>query len=645
MTGSSSGKKSYAWRPSGRFVGFPEEWVARADIPFDEPARVGVLVHVYYPELLDELLEESRNIPVPFDMIITNASGSPLAIDTRALEHVRNVVVLDVKSRGRDILPMVSVVNAGLLDPYDLVLKIHTKKSEWRADHALDGTGAEWRNSLLSSLLGSQANVEAILSSFRDHLSVGCVTSPGSALGREYWGGNRKATIQLARRLELSFEPDEIRFAAGSMYWIRGFVLQGLRALCLRAEEFDEEDGQIDGTLAHAIERFIGVVTTEAGYSTVERDKLREGPAEAWRAFEPIERSEPRVRFIPFYLPQFHPIPENDQWWGKGFTEWTNVSRAHRVYRGQHQPKIPLDTGFYDLRNSATVELQTRFADEAGIAGFMYYYYWFAGKKLLDQPIKDRLLGKLDLPFCLMWANENWTRSWNGRDEDVLMEQRYDEVPAESIMDDVIPIMKDPRYLRVGTRPVFAVYRPAQIPDLDRTVERWRAIAQERGVGDLFLLAVDVAVAFDGIEGGPTDHGFDGSLGFPPHNYAWRGMPPSIVQPEPGFKGTICSYAELVNDAEVRLLDTNSDPHFPGVAVGFDNTARRELSSNVWYGSNPYTFRRWLATAAKAVMTKPMNERLVFINAWNEWAEGAALEPSDRFARTYLLAVRDVATG
>ena len=166
------------------------------------------------------------------------------------------------------------------------------------------------------------------------------------------------------------------------------------------------------------------------------------------------------------------PIPENDHWWGTGFTEWTNVTTARPVYRGHHQPKLPTDLGFYDLRLPAAVELQAALAEAAGIDGFMYYHYWFAGQQLLAEPIMARLEGDLPLPFCLMWANENWTRRWDGRDTDVLIGQHYDEVPATSFLDDVLPILRDPRYLRIDGRAVLAVYRPGQIPDLPDVVER-----------------------------------------------------------------------------------------------------------------------------------------------------------------------------
>jgi lipopolysaccharide biosynthesis protein len=452
---------------------------------------------------------------------------------------------------------------------------------------------------------------------------------------------------QLLRRIELDLQPRRLRFAAGSMYWIRGFVLQGLRALNLGPDDFEAEAGQVNATTAHALERLVGILAQEAGLGLEERSSLpRRDPAEhAWTRFEIDRALRPRVRLVPFYLPQFHPIPENDRWWGRGFTEWLNVAGARPVFAGHHQPKLPADTGFYDLRLAQTVALQAALAEAAGVAGFMYYHYWFAGRQLLEGPIRARLESAIELPFCLMWANENWTRRWDGRDDDVLMGQRYEEVPAERFIEDVLPVLEDPRYLRVDGAALMAVYRPAQIPDLPRVVAAWRETARRAGVGELLVLDVDVVRAFDGLAGERTGAGLDGTLGFPPHSSRWEWIPHAQVGARPGFAGNILSYAALVEDAVRTLQEGLPEDRFPGVMVTFDNTARRQADPDVWYGSNPYTFRRWLAAAATAVAHRDPDRRLVFINAWNEWAEGAVLEPSDRFGSTYLLALRDVAYG
>ncbi|MET0727312.1 MAG: glycoside hydrolase family 99-like domain-containing protein [Acidimicrobiales bacterium] len=635
-----------AWsqRVGGRGGGYPDVWRARTDLPIDAPARVGVVLHAYYADLLPELFARLRLLPVPYDLLITNATGQP--IETPAdMGCLANVRTFEIANHGRDILPLVSLVNAGHLDPYLLVLKIHTKRSQWRSAHDLDGDGARWRDDLLDALLGNEADVAAVLSSFAERPDLGIVTADGSVLGPEQWGDNQSLTANLLRRLELILVPDELRFAAGSMYWIRGFALQGLRALNLSAMDFEPEAGQVNQTTAHAIERLIGVVVAEAGMTIHERSSV---PAprstQSWRRFGQAEL-HPRARVVPFYLPQFHPVPENDRWWGKGFTEWTNVSSAQPVYEGHYQPRLPTDLGFYDLRLDEVRTAQQELAREAGLAGFMYYHYWFAGRRLLDAPVWKLHASDVPQPFCLMWANENWTRRWDGREADVLIAQDYEHVSAEELIDDILPLLSDRRYMTIGGRKILAVYRAGQVPDLAATVAGWRDRARRAGVGELYVLNVDVVVEYDGLPDDPEALGLDGSLGFPPHNHHWQWLPHKGLGVDDRFTGNILSYTAMAREAERRHRAGSRSSFHPGVMVAFDNTPRRQWDSDVWYGSNAYTYRRWLATAVRSVVDRDPDERLVFVNAWNEWAEGAILEPTDRHGRSFLLATRDVTLG
>lgn len=625
--------------------GFPDAWRVRDDIRPAEPSRVCVLVHVFYPELLGELLGQLGNMPVHYDLIITNASGTPVEVQRADARGARHVAVLDLANHGRDIWPMVQVVNAGLLDPYELVLKLHTKQSAWREEHPdLPGSGEQWRDSLFAGLLGSPENVCNVLGAFAQAPDLGVVTGDGSLLGPDFWGGDLALCRELLRRIELAVEPDKLRFPSGSFYWVRAFVLQGLRSLALTAADFEREAGQIDATTAHAIERSIGILTSEAGLRMAEHGQLPEADPQAYRRFGASASRIPRARVVPFYLPQFHPSAENDKWWGKGFTEWTNVTSARPVYRGHNQPNLPADLGFYDLRLDAVRAEQMSLASEHGIEGFMYYYYWFAGHRLLSTPIDALLASDVQKPFCIMWANENWTRRWDGRTSDILMGQDYDRVPAADFIDDVMPFLRDSRYLRVDGRPVLAVYRIGQIPDAASVVAQWRARAREGGAGELLILSVDVAREFDGLVRGVKEVGLDGTLGFPPHNLKWEWISHGGLAVNPRFKGNLLSYKGMLDDLDRRLPALSEDA-YPGVMVNFDNTARRQWQSDIWYGSNPYSFRRWLAAAVSAVADRDPEHRMVFVNAWNEWAESAILEPTLRFGCTYLLAVRDVIHG
>lgn len=634
---------SWVERGGGRQSGaYPDIWRARPDLPIADPAKVCVVLHAFYADLLPELFARLRAMPVAYDLLVTNATGGPIEIPVE-MGPLAQARVLDVPNHGRDILPLVSLVNAGYLDPYLVVLKIHTKRSQWRSAHGgLSGDGEQWRAQLLDSLLGDTASIAAVLSAFAERLDLGLVTADGSVLGVEFWGDNEDHAANLLRRLELILDPDGLRFAAGSMYWVRGFALQGLRALNLGAADFEPESGQVNATTAHAVERLLGLLLGEAGLSIVERSALPAATAESWVRFG-AGALRPRARIVPFYLPQFHPVAENDRWWGTGFTEWTNVTSAQPVYEGQYQPRHPRDLGFYDLRLDDVRVAQASLSSGAGIAGFMYYHYWFAGQPLLDAPIKMLLDSDIPQPFCIMWANENWTRRWDGRETDVLIAQDYGRAPAADFIDSVLPLLADKRYMTIGGRKIVAVYRPGQIPDLVQTISAWRSRARRAGVGELFVLNVDVDLEFDGLAGPLVEQGLDGSLGFPPHNHLWKWVPHEGLGVDERFTGNILSYESLVHDAEQRLRAQQRPALFPGVMVAFDNTPRRQWDSDIWYGSNPYTFRRWLATAVSSVLDREPEDRVVFVNAWNEWAEGAVLEPTDRYGRSFLLAVRDVA--
>jgi len=625
---------------------FPSEWRMRE--PSTVPAaRVAVVVHVFYAELVPEILHELQHLPVEFDLIVTNATGVPLELDTSSLDRVGRVEVYEVNNQGRDILPLVSLVNADILEPYELVLKIHTKRSAWRAEHTeLSGTGDEWRRSLYAGLLGSPEHVESILSAFAGDPSLGLLTADGNLVGPEFWGGDQQIVEALLKRLQLELEPETLHFASGSVYWVRGFILQGLRALQLSEWDFEAEAGQVDATTAHGIERLIGIVTEEAGYDLREVGSLTASSSDVesdgWKRFRRDAEVAPRARAVPFYLPQFHAFPENDQWWGTGFTEWSNVAGAQAIYEGQNQPLLPSDFGFYDLRAPGTRRKQYDLAQSMGIEGFMYYYYWFAGKKLMNLPVEQLVADSDDEPFCIMWANENFTRRWDGRSTNVLIGQDYERVPATQFIHDVIDLLTDDRYIRVDGRPVLGVYRITQIPEYRSVVAYWRQVAREAGLDDLLLLSVDVSGAFDGVEGDLSEHGMDAYMEFAPHNKLWSPWDRADTEFDDRFQGNTFRYDAMVENAELTLLEGVSDDRYPGVMVNYDNTARRQWQPDLWWGSNPYTFRRWFDAAVSAVADRDREHRLVFVNAWNEWAESAVLEPTLRFGKSYLMAIRDV---
>lgn len=345
------------------------------------------------------------------------------------------------------------------------------------------------------------------------------------------------------------------------------------------------------------------------------------------------------VQLIAFYLPQFHPIPENDAWWGRGFTEWTNVVRGRPQFPGHYQPHLPGELGFYDLRVPKIMARQVELARLYGIGGFAFYYYWFAGKRLLERPLETYLASDLDLPFCLCWANENWSRRWDGRDDQILMAQEHSPEDDLAFIEAVAKYLRDPRYIRVGDRPLLMVYRPALLPAPAKTAERWRRWCRDHGIGEIFLAYTQ---SFESEP--PADYGFDAAVEFPPNNSHPVDITKQIQGRDPDFKGTI--YDWTIYPERSRHYAPCDYPIFRGVNPSWDNEARRRGRGAVFLGSTPAGYRQWLENAIGDTLERfqDPSERLVFINAWNEWAEGAHLEPDDRHGYAYLQATRDALT-
>jgi hypothetical protein len=339
--------------------------------------------------------------------------------------------------------------------------------------------------------------------------------------------------------------------------------------------------------------------------------------------------ASPKARLIAFYLPQFHPIPENDGWWGKGFTEWTNVAKARPLFVGHYQPHLPADLGFYDLRLPETRQAQAVLAREYGISGFCYYHYWFKGRRLLERPFTEVLAsGEPDFPFCLCWANENWTRRWDGHDEEILVEQEYCEEDDKEHIRWLVGAFRDERYIRVDDKPLFLVYRANELPDPVRTAAVWREEARRRGVGDIFLCRVE---SFAGERDDPARIGFDASVEFQP-DWCHFGLARRRGASD------VYDYASVVE----RMLQKEIPGYtrFPCVMPSWDNAARRRSGATILHGSTPQLYQKWLTRVLRTSEHGKGTGGIVFLNAWNEWAEGNHLEPCQQWGRAYLEATR-----
>lgn len=590
--------------------------------------RVLVVAHVYYPEVWTDIEDRLARMPEPYDLVVTLVRGHAERLEPELTRRFPFARIHHVENYGRDLGSLLELANMGVFDGYDAILKVHTKRSP----HRLDGDA--WRVTLLDGVLPSPEGIRRFLDLMRRDPTVGVIAPDDQLKGPETWGSDRELVEALAARIPLGFDPDGLLYPAGSMYWARPWVIQRLADLHISAEHFELEADHLDGSTAHALERFVGIITQASGLDVLEAHEV---PSRLHRARR-TKATRPKV--LAFYLPQYHAVPENDEWWGEGFTDWRKVDAAVPLYEGHLQPHEPSELGHYDLSDATVMSRQAELARTYGVDGFVMYHYWFDGHRLLDTPLRNLLANPdIDFPFALCWANENWTRRWDGLDEDVLIAQRYGHGWADAFFDDIADALADPRYLKVGNKPLLLVYRPGLLRDGRRAIARWRKRAAEAGLGGLHVLGVVPSRDFEDLPR-PVASALDGLVRFPPGSGV--GLE-SVAALAPGLSaehaGDVYSYDAAVDGADLSTTGQDGLPVHLGVMPGWDNTARRRDASYVFHGSNPASFRRWLARAVSAAAA---DGRMVFVNAWNEWAEGAHLEPDKRFGCGNLEAIRDV---
>tara|TARA_B100001059_G_scaffold113776_3_gene113952 strand:- start:1319 stop:3811 length:2493 start_codon:yes stop_codon:yes gene_type:complete len=338
-------------------------------------------------------------------------------------------------------------------------------------------------------------------------------------------------------------------------------------------------------------------------------------------------------RTIAFYLPQFHPIPENDAWWGTGFTEWRNVTRGRPMFEGHAQPRRPADLGYYDLRIQEVQQAQADLASSHGIHGFCYYHYWFAGTRLLERPLDAVLAsGSPTLPFCVCWANENWTRRWDGLEDEILIGQQHSPETDRRFILDLLPTLGDDRYITVDGKRMLMVYRPTKLHNCLRATDTWRDEVLKAGLGELHLVMVQHG------DDDPASLGFDAAVEFPPHGLTVPDIQNKMKGLDPAFRGGLYDYDALATTASER-----GRPHHPlhrGVMLGWDNTARRGEQATIYHGATPERYQRWLTDMLKDARDNGGSDEVVFINAWNEWAEGTYLEPDEHHGHAWLEATK-----
>jgi len=408
-----------------------------------------------------------------------------------------------------------------------------------------------------------------------------------------------------------------------------GTIQRSKEVILPTAEEIEIEQSEI-------------LTTFDNKYRDAYEISLKTAQAKPGDEFVPFSKHELNidslpVKLIAFYLPQFHPIPENDEWWGKGFTEWRNVSKAVPQFEGHYQPRLPGELGFYDLRVPEVQRRQVELAKNYGIYGFCFHYYWFNGKRLLERPL-DQFISdpEIDFPFCICWANENWTRRWDGQENDILIAQVHSEESDIEFIKDVEKLIRHKNYIKLNGRPLIIVYRVPLLPNPIATVKRWKEYCINVGIGEPYFVAAQTFGFTD-----PREVGFDAAVEFPPHNIGVKEIQ-GVKLLNPNFEGKIYSYEDMASKMKVYNADKNFTV-FKTVCPAWDNEPRKSGRGHVYAFSTPELYKSWLESACEFALRKNKeNERLVFINAWNEWGEGAYLEPDQRFGYTNLQVTYDV---
>lgn len=355
----------------------------------------------------------------------------------------------------------------------------------------------------------------------------------------------------------------------------------------------------------------------------------------------------PKVKVLAFYLPQFHTTKENDRWWGKGFTEWTNTKKAKPLFNGHYQPREPYDDNYYNLLNEEVRKYQAELAKEHNIYGFCYYHYWFKGKRLLEKPFNEVIrIGEPDLPFCLSWANEQWTRSWNGNKKEILMAQEYgDENDWQEHFDYLIKAFKDERYILVDNKPMFLIYRTENILNCDKMILFWDNMCKANGFDGIYIVETlnsfqkeckcelsQAAVEFEPM--------FTIKHKLPLQTNVFRYLKKKLTKYNIITALDILDYDFVWKQIIKRKNKSATKTVFKGAFVDWDNTARRGKNAFIINGATPEKFKRYFSKQVEE--SNNNGTEFIFINAWNEWAEGTYLEPDKKYGVKYLEAVKNV---
>jgi lipopolysaccharide biosynthesis protein/SAM-dependent methyltransferase len=601
--------------------------------------KVAVHLHLFYKDMCPVFLKYLNNIPLNFDLFISASAQIDIESSRNYfinnLQNLNSLVIENVPNKGRDIAPM--IINFGTrLQNYDYIGHFHSKKSQHNS------TLQNWFKLLMDSLCGSKQNVLQIFKLLEEGAKViyprADIVSSWDPSG---WALNKKNAYSILKKYSNLKAPDfsYVDFPKGMMFWARASCLKEYLSLSIKYNDFKEEPISVDGEIPHALERLILIFANQhqgINYE-IQNENLICRPTEYYESkhdFSGILKHK-NVKVLAYYLPQFHPIPENDEWHGKGFTEWTKVRSSNPLFLGHYQQHVPHpDIGYYQLSDKNQFIKQVNMMKNSGVHGMIFYHYWFSGKLILEKPVKLLLDNSdIDMPFCFCWANENWTRRWDGNEQEVLLEQIYSEKDAGEFIDYLIPFFKDDRYIKVNKRPVLYIYRPASIEGIEKYIEIWKRRCESHGISAPYLVATLTRGAKD-----PRDYKMDAAVERVLHDWT-DGKVENISNQLNKYRdmnGSVLDYSALA-DHYINKEFKNDFICYRSLVPVWDNTARYGSDAYILHNFTPQKMQSWLERLIEYSKNNlPDDNRFIVVNAWNEWAEGAHLEPDAAFGYAYL---------
>jgi lipopolysaccharide biosynthesis protein len=527
---------------------------------------------------------------------------------------------------------------------YDFVAHIHTKKSP----HSLYLDG--WFEDIMDTLFGSKSNVHQIFNLLAgDAKFVYPAPNEKVLIDKSGWADNydlAKAIFPKLLREKIEAYP-LVEFPQGSMFWAKSSALSKFLRLPLKYTDFPSEPIPADGTILHILERLLLVSANDLpgrNYRIyLPKSIIKEAYYESQKDYSHSQEHK-TVKVLSYYLPQFYPTPENDEWHGKGFTEWTKVQSTNPLFYGHYQQRVPHeDIGYYSLTSTEMLKKQVELMKCSGVYGQIFYHYWFTGRLILENPAQMLLADKsIEMPFCFCWANENWTRKWDGNENEILLGQEYSEQDAIQFINYLIPFFKDERYIKIDERPVLYIYRPVSIPDFGIYKKTWEKACAENGIKAPFVVAVLTRGAKS-----PTEHDMDAGCERVLHDWTSGNVMEmkNKLYPYRPINGSVLNYDDVA-DYYMSQPPITDFTYFRSIIPSWDNTPRYGSEAFIIHKSTPEKFQKWLdELIADAEERLPEDRRFVVVNAWNEWAESAVLEPDSRFGYAYLNSIGRALSG